>query len=88
MSVPPPELPPSTVEHRPPSITPPAPVTVSTGNSFEQFDNAKNTPPHGRETPNSYQNQPPEDEPPATTGTSEFSGLVSYFSSQQDDLET
>lgn len=80
----------SNVDHRSTASTTPA--IVSTGNSFEQFDNAKNTPPHGRETPISY--QPPEEEEeehvetPAASGSSEFSGLVSYFSSQQDDLET
>lgn len=57
--------------------------------SFEQYDNAKNTPPHhGRSTPITYQNSPPVAEELPATSSSEFSGLVSYFSSQQDDLET
>lgn len=78
---------PATVEHRPPQ---PPPTTASSAvapanSSFEQFDNAKHTPPHDRGTPNAYQS-PRTDETAA--GSSEFSGLVSYFSSQQDDLET
>lgn len=78
---------PANVEHRPPPPTPTTtPSAVAPANSsFEQFDNAKNTPPHDRATPNSYQS-PPTEEPSASS--SEFSGLVSYFSSQQDDLET
>lgn len=87
-------------EHRPSAV-----------GSFEQFDNAKHTPPHDRTTPNAYLQSPRaiDDESSAgagsnaaaggesssgatimeTTvgGSSEFSGLVSYFSSQQDDLE-
>lgn len=35
-----------------------------------------------------YSNIPSDEERPPNTGTSEFSGLVSYFSSQQDDLNT
>lgn len=69
--------------HRPPQ----PPSQPSSVNSFEQFDNAKSTPPHDRASPSSYQS-PPTEEEPAVGGTSEFSGLVSYFSSQQDDLET
>lgn len=77
---------PANVEHRQPPPPTTAPSAVAPANSsFEQFDNAKNTPPHDRATPNSYQS-PPTEEP--TASSSEFSGLVSYFSSQQDDLET
>lgn len=75
---------PSTVEHRP-SPTSAAATVAPPNSSFEQFDNAKSTPPHDPATPSSYQSPPTEER---TGGTSEFSGLVSYFSSQQDDLET
>lgn len=75
---------PAAVEHRPPPTSVPSAVAPA-NSSFEQFDNAKNTPPHDRATPNAYQS-PPTEEPAASS--SEFSGLVSYFSSQQDDLET
>ncbi|KAJ6649832.1 Remodeling and spacing factor 1, partial [Pseudolycoriella hygida] len=80
----PPHHPPN-VEHRPPPPTSSTSSAAPTNSSFEQFDNAKNTPPHDRTTPNAYQS-PPADEP--APSSSEFSGLVSYFSSQQDDLET
>lgn len=88
-------MPPSTsIPTQPPNTRglPPA-------STFQQFDNIRNTPPpnatdslaaiYQPNTATDDDHGPSTNEgPPAGGSTSEFSGLVSYFSSQQDDLET
>lgn len=61
-------------------VTPPP--SSSSSSSYEQFETLKTT------TAEPEIATPRTEEETGTTGTSEFSGLVSYFSSQHDDLET
>lgn len=64
-------------------VTPPP---TSSSSSYEQFETLKTTAEPEVATPVFATRS--EEEAGSTTGTSEFSGLVSYFSSQHDDLET
>lgn len=66
-------------------VTPP-PATSSS--SYEQFETLKTTAEPPEIVAPVFPVRSSEEEAGSTTGTSEFSGLVSYFSSQHDDLET
>lgn len=97
-------LPASSTHAPPPSAHPPPPVPspVSTApipitespqqvvvkpTNFEQFETInKDASPETDDQESNEYSAPPTEEP--ASGSSEFSGLVSYFSSQQDDLDT
>lgn len=66
-------------------VTPPP--SSSSNSSYEQFETLKTTTAEPEVSTPVFAARS-EEEAGSTTGTSEFSGLVSYFSSQHDDLET
>lgn len=69
------------------SQPPQQPQPIAKPSNFEQFETiTKDASPEMDDQESNEYNAQPTEEP--ASGSSEFSGLVSYFSSQQDDLDT